>query len=104
MGHWDNGTLDVHNGTLGPWNHEYGDNGQLDNAALRRWGNGTLGQETMLQWTRVQWDNGAMGQWGREATDNGTMNVGTLETRTMGPWDATGGIYTNPNIHIPILN
>ena len=32
-----------------------------------------------------------MGQWGREAIDNGTMDVGTLETRTMGPWDNENG-------------
>jgi hypothetical protein len=32
-----------------------------------------------------------MRQWGREAIDNGTMDVGTLETRTMGPWDNENG-------------
>ena len=83
----DKGTMDTD--TKAQWDirtmetHGYRDNGQLDNAAMRRWDNGTLNSAAL--------DNGTMGQLGGETNDNVTMDAGTMDTRTMGPCDSENG-------------
>jgi hypothetical protein len=104
----DNGTLNAgtkaqrHNGTM---DKAHSDSATLDNA---QWDVGPVeprvpgqcitghcGNETMGHWDAGKINNAAMDQGTnetiREAIDNGTMDVGTLETRTMGPWDNENG-------------
>jgi hypothetical protein len=109
---WENGRMDAgakarHNGILGQGSaHGYRGKGALDNAAMRRWGNGTLGtidnaafdsgtmdaatrrhrddeaveQWTMGPWTLVQWTHGRL--------DRGTMRKGTVGHWKLAYWDS----------------
>ena len=95
----DNGTLDA--GTMAHWHTGTLDNAQWDVVPMEpwvlvQWITGHCGHEAMGHWDNSQhgngpWDDERMGQWGRGAIDSWTMDVGTQETRTMGPWDNENG-------------